>query len=278
MMEGTMSVLAKLPQTSSSSEGAPRIDWICDAYQRSRFVPCPPAERCFVGDGDFRAIGAEFLKRFVLQGDLAPHERVLDIGSGIGRMALPLTQYLEAGTYDGIEIVDTGVEWCRENISPAYDAFRFHRLDLRHPLYNPGGAMRTEEVRLPFADASFDFILLVSLLTHLEAAETAAYAREIRRVAAPGARVFLTAFLMNPPARAALEAGKGKLPFDGTAKGPVSFAYPDTPSAAVAYDEDFLLATFLEVGLRRKRPAVYGAWSGRAGETFQDISIFEIYR
>jgi hypothetical protein len=81
---------------------------------------------------------------------------------------------------------------------------------------------------------------------------------------------------MNRPAREALLAGKGKLPFDGSAPGPEFFAYAENPPAAVAYDEDFLLATFFKAGLRRKRPAVYGSWSGRMSESFQDISILEI--
>src|SRR5690348_5915887 len=106
-----MSVLVTPPPTASATHWGPSLDWLCDAYLRSRFIPVPPSELCFVGDGDFRAIGAEFLKRFVRHGGLAPRDRVLDIGSGIGRMALPLTQYLENGTYDGIEIVADGVAW-----------------------------------------------------------------------------------------------------------------------------------------------------------------------
>src|SRR4029077_17521718 len=44
-----------------------------------------------------------------------------------------------------------------------------------------------------------------------------------------------------------------------------------------SYDEDYLLAIFLEFGLRRRRPAIYGRWSGRAtpGQSFQDINILE---
>jgi len=45
--------------------------------------------------------------------------------------------------------------------------------------------------------------------------------------------------------------------------------------AAVAFDEDTLLAIFLEVGLRRKQRAYYGHWSGRPLPDFQDINILE---
>jgi len=46
--------------------------------------------------GDFTAIGLEFLRHFIGIGGLEPNERVLDVGCGIGRMAIPLTRYLGA--------------------------------------------------------------------------------------------------------------------------------------------------------------------------------------
>lgn len=245
--------------------------------ERNRFLPIPPSERNFVGDGNFLAIGLEFLKWFVRVGELKPTERVLDIGSGIGRMALPLTQYLDGGTYDGVEIAADGVAWCAENITPRYENFRFQRLDLAHPLYNPAGQMRTEEVRLPFKDASFDFIFLTSVITHLTAPEVQAYAREIRRVIAPGGRCLMTAFLLNTPARQGLIDGKGALPFNGAATEREIYAYADNPTAAVAFEEDYLLSFFWDADMRRTRPPIYGRWSGRVspGDSFQDINVLQ---
>ncbi len=243
---------------------------------RNRFLPAPPPSLIFCGDGDFRAIGAEFLGHFVARGGLAPHERVLDIGCGIGRMAVPLTQYLdESGSYDGVDIVADGIGWCREAITPVYPNFAFHHLDLAHPLYNPEGSLPTTSARLPFADESFDFICMISLLTHLDMMEVGHYAREAARLLAPGGRCFATAFLMNPPARAALEAGGGALAFDPSAPGPVWYADPAAPSAAVAFDEDTLLDLFLRAGLRRRPGAEYGHWSGRPTPVFQDLCVFE---
>lgn len=253
------------------------FDRLVGYIQRNRFLPIPPSEKNFVGDGDFLAVGIEFLKWFVRLGELQPRERVLDIGSGIGRMALPLTQYLDGGTYDGVDVSAEGVAWCSEHITPHYDNFRFQRLDLAHPLYNPSGTMRTEEVRLPFEDASFDFIFLTSVLTHLTASEVKAYAREIRRVMAPGGRCLVTTFLLNTPARQGLIDGKGVLPFDGASDEREIYAYADNPSAAVAFDEDYLLSFFWSADMRRTKPPVYGRWSGRntPGDSFQDINLLQ---
>jgi hypothetical protein len=88
----------------------------------------------------------------------------------------------------------------------------------------------------------------------------------------------MTAFMLNGPARAGLVAGGGALPFDGASTASEQYAHPDTPTAAVAFDENLLLSVFLNHALRRRRPAVYGRWSGRAspGPSFQDINILEI--
>jgi SAM-dependent methyltransferase len=243
---------------------------------RDTSLPAPPPELVFCGDGDFAAIGAEFLGHFITRGGLGPLERVLEIGCGVGRMAVPLTRYLQPpGRYDGVDIVAAGITWCQNAITPHYPAFAFHHLDLVHPLYNPTGTRATTEARLPFADGAFDFICLVSVLTHLGRDEVAHYAREISRLLAPGGRCFATAFLMNPPAREALRTTGGALRFDPSAPGPLWYAHPEAPMAAVAFDEDVLLELFLRVGLRRLRPAAYGHWSGRRTEVFQDICVFE---
>ena len=272
-----MSALATRMAPGATDTDA-RLDWLVASIRENRFLPVPPPELRFIGDGEFLDIGAEFLRWFIRLGGLVPQERVLDIGCGVGRMAIPLTQYLESGTYDGIDPSAEGVSWCKRHISFAYPNFQFQHLDLTHPIYNPDGALSTVDVRLPFRDEAFDFVFMTSVLTHLGADEIAAYAREIRRVMAPGARFLLTAFMLNRPAREGLRAGRGSLPFDADAKEPEVHASRAHPTAAIAYDEDFLLALFLRAGLRRRRPALYGRWSGRAsaGPAFQDISVLEV--
>ena len=47
----------------------------------------PPEYLHDVGPGDYIKIGDEFLRYFIDCGGLRPHERVLDVGSGTGRMA-----------------------------------------------------------------------------------------------------------------------------------------------------------------------------------------------
>src|SRR5947209_7452131 len=126
-------------------------------------MPIPPSELMSCGDGDFRAIGAEFLERVVRATSLAPSQHVLDIGCGIGRLALPMTQYLnESGSYDGVDPIVPAIAWCETNISVAYPNVRFRHLDVRHPIYNPNGRQDATAVRLPFEDGTFDVVCMIS--------------------------------------------------------------------------------------------------------------------
>ena len=95
----------------------------------------PPRRLNFVGSADFKAVGDEFAGLFKDLGGLKSTDRVLDIGSGVGRMALPLTTYLNQGHYEGFDIDHRGVEWCQKNISTKFPHFKFQYVDLYNKFY-----------------------------------------------------------------------------------------------------------------------------------------------
>jgi SAM-dependent methyltransferase len=86
---------------------------------------------------EFISIGNATIAWFIEEG-LAPVHRVLDVGCGIGRMALPLTKHLvRGGTYNGIEIAPWKVRYCRTSIGKRRRNFRFHHADVFNKYYNP---------------------------------------------------------------------------------------------------------------------------------------------
>lgn len=243
---------------------------IRDAALGSREPLRPPRRLMFVGDGGFRAVGEEFKRLFVELGGLRPEHDVLDVGSGIGRMAVPLTGWLE-GRYEGVDIVRKGVQWCSEAITPRFPNFRFQVADVYSHRYNRGGSSAARDYRFPFGDNSFDFVFLTSVFTHLLPADAANYIRESARVLCPEGTCFATFYLLNEESEEALRQGRAQLSFAFAGEG-CRFNHKRVPEAAVAYPEASVLRQFEEAGLR---PVVHqGAWAGRAnGLTHQDIVV-----
>lgn len=248
-----------------------RLAWLMDAVRRNRFLPAPPPENIFVGDGDYRAIGAEFLGHFVRTGGLKPTDRVLDIGCGIGRMAVPLTQYLDAETarYEGIDPVGEGIMWCVQNITPTYPNFHFCQVDIAHALYNPGGQLAGEKIALPFPEANFDFAAMVSVATHLPPKEVAAYAREVVRLLVPGGRLFVTAFLVEP---ADLERPNARPRFTRGEEPGTWYGDPSAPLAAIGFDTAVFESAIETAGLRIQRVEL-GHWRGTESKHYQDMIV-----
>jgi SAM-dependent methyltransferase len=244
-----------------------------DTVLRRRDPLTPPRRLGFVGSGDFRTAGDAFRELFVSLGGLRPDDDVLDVGCGVGRGAIGLTGWLR-GRYEGIDVVRRGIEWCQQAITPRYPNFQFQVADVYNRHYNPVGRFSASEYRFPFADESFDFVLLTSVFTHLLPADRDNYVSEIARVLRPSGRCFATFFLFNDEARRSQEDGRN----------PVVFRFPRPgywtsneriPEAAVAYEEADVAATLEHNGLRI-RTVRYGVWSGRGdGVGWQDIVVAE---
>lgn len=231
-----------------------------------------PHRLASVGAGDFAAVGAEFLGHFRSIGQLRPDDRVLDIGAGAGRIALPLSGYLTGGTYDGLEIYRPHVAWCRRRIGRAFPRFRFHHADILSDTYNPRGRLSAATYRFPFGEDAFDFVILTSVLTHLLPNEIDRYLAEVARVMAPAGRCFATFFVVGDDEAAAIAAGRSAIAF--VPFGPDALVGdPAYPSAAVAVTRPWLDARLAAHGLAcvEFRP---GGWSGRRDHTsFQDIVV-----
>src|SRR4051794_14554907 len=136
---------------------------------RGRRDPGLPPRRLqlLVGGGDYLSVGDEFRRHFVELGGLEPHHDVLDVGSGSGRMAYALKDWL-TGRYEGFDIVPAAVDWCRREITTRHPNFHFQVADIRSERYNRHGTYEASEYRFPYDDASFDFAYLTSVFTHLQ--------------------------------------------------------------------------------------------------------------
>lgn len=135
----------------------------------------------YVGSSDFIAHGirqAKVLQKYI---DLKSTDRVLDVGCGIGRTAVSLTDVLKNGTYDGFDAVEKGIAWCNKHIHARHPHFRFKFTPIHNDLYN-SFSMKAEDFTFPYEDSSFDKAFLFSVFTHMQIVEIRRYLNEICRV------------------------------------------------------------------------------------------------
>ena len=245
-----------------------------DAVRGMRDPLRPPRWLHFVGGGDFDMVGSRFLGHFRELAGLQWDEDVLDVGCGVGRMALPLAGYLDrSGSYCGFDIVRAGVRWCQRHITPYYPNFQFAHADIFNAEYNPGGQQSAHTYSFPYIDASFDFVLLTSVFTHMLPDDVAHYLREIQRVLRPNGRCLMTCFILNDESRTLMTNPRSMFHFLSTDAG-YATTTPERPEAAVAYDEHDLRVLIGSTGLIIQEPIFYGEWSGRVGaREGQDIII-----
>ncbi|MFL5338652.1 MAG: class I SAM-dependent methyltransferase [Gemmataceae bacterium] len=235
----------------------------------------PPRHRVRVGNGDFRQTGEEFLRYFVELGGLRPTDDVLDVGCGIGRMAVPLTNFLTPpATYCGFDVMRDSIDWCRETITPRFPHFRFAWADIRNDTYNPAGAVSPTEFCFPVADASIDFAFLTSVVTHMMPDHVRHYLAELRRVVRTGGHCLITAFLMNAESRALAAAGRNQPAFPHMVTEYCSVRRSKKPEDAVAFDETWFLSQLAANDFALRRPIVYGSWAGREQSlSLQDMVV-----
>lgn len=235
--------------------------------------PVPPQSGVVMGQSLYREIGLEFLSYFLKWGDLDPSDDVLDIGCGGGRMAVPLTYYLDpSAMYVGFDTHEDSIRWCQNNISPRRPNFKFEAFDLQNARYNPNGTIKSKDFVFPYEDASFSFAIAISVFTHMPREDVKHYLKQIARILRRGGRAFCTAFMMTSEATHALATFKRGLTFDHMVGENPTHSL-DEPLMAVAQMEGPLRTDIAAAGLIFER-FVSGWWSGLpAVGTQQDIML-----
>ncbi len=120
--------------------------------------------------GHFAALGTLELA-LLRQHGLQPQHDVVDVGCGSGRLAIKLRD-VQTGGYLGIDVVPKLVDYARDTAQ---------RPDWRFEV--------GQGLVIPAPDASADYVVFFSVLTHLNQEEAFRYLAEAARVLRPGGRV-----------------------------------------------------------------------------------------
>jgi SAM-dependent methyltransferase len=219
---------------------------------------------------NFEKVGLEFRNYLQTLAGLKRCDATLDIGCGCGRIALRLTDILDAGTYDGFDIMPEFVRWCRNNITPKYPQFQFQVADIYNKNYNPKGKISSEEYKFPFEDDRFDLVFLTSVFTHMRAPGFKNYLSQIVRVLKPGGRVLMTMFLINPAARQVIENGDAAIGLEHRIDDHCWVQNKRIPEEAIGFDEDYAFEEIQAIGLKIEH-IKRGTWSGQGQASVQDI-------
>lgn len=151
---------------------------------------------------DFRGSGIDQVAYFVELAGLKPSDRVLDLGCGVGRVALPLTRYLnERGGYDGLDPQAPNIEWCQTRITSQFPNFRFGVVESSAGDTDTPAA---DTYALPFDDESFDLVYAGALFTDIPLETTLRYLSEAARVLKSGGRLVATWLIFNADTQALL--------------------------------------------------------------------------
>ena len=234
----------------------------------------PPELSNFVGKGDFEQHGQNFIRHFIDLADLQPDHRVLDVGCGIGRMAIPLTDYLSPqGGYWGFDIVKKGIKWCQKRISSKFHNFHFQHSDVYNLHYNSRGKIQGQDYQFPYESNFFDFVFLTSVFTHMLPADMEQYLSEISRVLKTGGKCLITFFILNEEAMHLIQTGQSTQDFKYQLDG-CSTTNLEYPEAAIAYSEEYIIETYKKYGLSITHPINYGNWCDRENFlSYQDIIV-----
>ncbi|MDQ3849837.1 MAG: class I SAM-dependent methyltransferase [Actinomycetota bacterium] len=232
----------------------------------------PPHASIFTGSvDDFRSSGEALVRRLAEFGVLAEDSKVLDVGSGMGRVAVGLISYRGGrGSYQGLDIVPAGVKWCRENITSKHESYDFMLADIFNKEYNPTGRLKSSEYEFPFADGTFDLAVLASVFTHMLPEDMRQYVAEVARVLKRGGTCCASFNLLNAESLGAMEAGRSAFRF--TCVGPHWVVDVNVPELAVAYEEAYVRHLFEQHGLSCS--IHHGWWSGRTGTSRQSPRFF----
>ena len=240
---------------------------------RKRAALVPPSGLIYTGGGDFEKQGKDWLLFFKRYGNLNENANVLDIGSGIGRNAIPLVGFLK-GDYYGFDAVKQGVDWCNNKIASKYPNFHFVFVDLFNDLYKSKG-IDAATYQFDFKKNYFDLAYAISVFTHMVPSEVENYFRETNKVLKKDGKLIATFFILDDESKKLMAQNQGfnfEISF-----GEYAIIDKKVVSANVAYDKDFLYKMIEKQGFIVEN-SFNGYWSGRNKTDcvdFQDVLVLK---
>ncbi|MER2508406.1 MAG: class I SAM-dependent methyltransferase [Amaricoccus sp.] len=198
---------------------------------------------------DFKATGRDQIEFLIQVAGLQPEDHVLDVACGVGRLAIPLSQFLSCnGRYSGFDVFVEGIAWCRDRIAAKDPRFDFLAANVRTDFRSEGTDAR--EYRFEYEDGAFSFCYAGSIFTHLSRAESENYLRQIHRVLKHRGRFVSTWLTYSDEAIARIPGTAARLDelWPNRREG-WRFRNEQSPGESVAYEQGKIRELFCDAGL-----------------------------
>lgn len=161
----------------------PSYERMCESHARASHN-----DEFAIGPGNFEFIGRAELDLLIEEG-LRPTQTLVDLGCGIGRLAIHAIPYLDGGHYIGIDISDTFLAAVRQRLADLTAASRCRVQWMKQS---------TDDFAL--SDHSVDMICAFSVFTHLEHEDGFRYLKSALRIVKPGGKFVFSCLPIELPA------------------------------------------------------------------------------
>ncbi|MDB5446072.1 MAG: methyltransferase [Phenylobacterium sp.] len=146
----------------------------------------------------FRGNSVHFFKEIASRLQLSESSKVLDLGCGCGRMAIPFVEFLDSGRLYGCDVWPEGIAWCNANLTGKGNA-EFH---VQHAANNYYFQPFDEKTYNAFSldwlpDSVLDASYAISVYTHLVVDDVRIYLSEISRATKTGGLAYFTFFMID---------------------------------------------------------------------------------
>lgn len=134
-------------------------------------------------------------KRLVTHFNCDRNSKVLDVGSGQGRLPIGILRVIGELDYLGIDVEPASVDWCNRYIGQAHPSFRFLRMNVYSERSNKTGVRLDENFRFDVPSESIDIVYLFSVFSHMTEEDMKVYLKDFRRVLKKTGILFFTTFV-----------------------------------------------------------------------------------
>jgi SAM-dependent methyltransferase len=124
--------------------------------------------------------------------------KILDIGCGVGRLAIGILSKLkEIKLYQGIDIDKKSIIWCEKYINKNYPSFQFNYINIYNSRYNKKGLQLDRNFHFPVREHKFNIIYLYSVFSHMIENDIRIYLNEFNNLLSLKGKIFMTGFFEN---------------------------------------------------------------------------------